>query len=395
MHRVLVIVCASVAAMKAPFVLRRIRETGCETRVIASDSALNFVTPLALSSASGNELYTRGSWFSPQAGAQHLELAHWAEAVVVVAASADFMAKAALGLADDLGSATLLSVRCPVMWAPAMNTAMWEHPATGAHKATLQSWGHHFIGPTSGKLGTRGEGEGMGRMLEPEEIAEQVKRVFAPKDLAGKKVLISAGPTREYLDPVRFVSNPSSGKMGFAVAEEALSRGAEVVIVSGPVSIPAPAGSKVVPVESALQMKAAMEDHFEWSDLVVMTAAVADYRAAEQKHEKQAKISEQVTIEMVPNPDILAALGQKKGNRVLVGFAMETHAGVERAAGKAQRKNADFICLNYPTREGTAFGGDDNQVTFVFPDGTFQDLPRMSKREVARLLLNEAMQRMQ
>ncbi|MFC5599214.1 bifunctional phosphopantothenoylcysteine decarboxylase/phosphopantothenate--cysteine ligase CoaBC [Deinococcus cellulosilyticus] len=395
MQRVLVIVCASVAAMKAPFVLRRIREAGFETRVIATDSALNFVTPLALSSASGNTVFTQESWFSPQAGAQHLELAHWADAVVVVAASADFMARAALGFGDDLGTATLLSVRAPVLWAPAMNPGMWEHPATRAHRETLQSWGHRFIGPTFGKLGTKGEGEGMGRMLEPEEIAEHVKRVFAPKDMVGRKVLISAGPTREYLDPVRFISNPSSGKMGFAVAEEALSRGAEVVIVSGPVSISAPVGATVVPVESAMQMRDAMEAHFEWSDVVVMTAAVADYRAAEQKNEKQAKVSEHFTIELVPNPDILSGLGSKKGNRVLVGFAMETHAGVERAAGKARRKNADFICLNYPTREGTAFGGDDNQVTFVFPDGTFQDLPRMSKREVAEHLLDEALKRMQ
>ncbi|GGJ37912.1 DNA/pantothenate metabolism flavoprotein [Deinococcus roseus] len=381
--------------MKAPFVLRRIREAGFETRVIATAHALNFTTPLALSSASGNPVYTNESWFSAQAGAQHLELAHWADAVVIVAASADFMACAALGLGSDLGQATLLSVRGPVLWAPAMNPAMWEHPATAAHRQTLQSWGHQFLGPTSGKLGTKGEGEGMGRMLEPEEIAEQVKRVFAPKDMSGKKVLISAGPTREYLDPVRFISNPSSGKMGFAVAEEALSRGAEVVIVSGPVSIAAPAGAKVVPVESALQMKDAMEQHFEWSDVVVMTAAVADYRAADLKTEKQAKVSEHISIELVPNPDILAALGARKGQRVLVGFAMETHAGVERAAGKAQRKNADFICLNYPTREGTAFGGDDNQVTFVFPDGSHEDLPRMSKREVARHLLDEARKRMQ
>lgn len=395
MQRVLVIVCASVAAIKSPFVLRRLREAGFETRAIATDAALNFVTPLALSAASGNPVYTRDGWFEPQATAQHLELAKWADAVLVVAASADFMAKAALGLADDLGTATLLSVRVPVLWAPAMNPTMWNHPATQAHMGTLQNWGHQFLGPTSGQLGTQGEGEGMGRMLEPEEIAEHLKRAFVVRDLQGKKVLISAGPTREYLDPVRFISNPSSGKMGFAVAEEALSRGAEVVLVSGPVSIPAPAEAKLVQVESALEMRDAMERHFEDSDLVVMTAAVADYRAAQQSTEKQAKVSEQVTIELIPNPDILVGLGAKKGKRVLVGFAMETHAGVERAAGKARRKNADFICLNYPTREGTSFGGDDNQVTLVFPDGSHQDLPRMSKRQVAHIILNEALRRMQ
>lgn len=203
-------------------------------------------------------------------------------------------------------------------------------------------------------------------------------------------MVVSAGPTREYLDPVRFISNPSSGKMGFAVAEEARSRGAEVVLVTGPVSLSDPPGLQVTRIETALELRDAVLEAAQDADLVVMTAAVADYRAAERASEKQAKVAGDVTIRLTPNPDILAELGQQKGNRVLVGFAMETHAGIERAALKAQRKNADFILLNYPTREGTAFGGDDNEVTLVRPDGTFEEWPRLSKREVARRLLDEA-----
>ena len=222
----------------------------------------------------------------------------------------------------------------------------------------------------------------------------EVQCPSTPQDLAGLKVVVSAGPTREYLDPVRFISNPSSGKMGFAVAEEARSRGAEVVLVTGPVNLADPEGVRTMRVESALEMQSAIVPEAQEADIVVMTAAVADYRAAAPKGEKEAKTSGDVTVHLTPNPDILAGLGEGQAarpGRVLIGFAMETHAGVERAALKARRKNADFILLNYPTREGTAFGGDDNQVTLVRPDGSFEDWPRLSKREVARRLLGEAL----
>ena len=220
-------------------------------------------------------------------------------------------------------------------------------PAVQANAETLRGWGHGFLGPEVGAFGTRGEGRGVGRMSEPDDIADATMALLkgdaspAPvRDLAGVRVVVSAGPTREYLDPVRFISNPSSGKMGFAVAEAARDRGADVTLVTGPVSLADPAGVKVVRIDSALQLRDAVVGAAEAADIVVMTAAVADYRAATQSGEKQAKVAGNVTIHLTPNPDILAELGRNKGKRVLVGFAMETHAGVERAAGKAQRKNA-------------------------------------------------------
>nr|WP_199777050.1 bifunctional phosphopantothenoylcysteine decarboxylase/phosphopantothenate synthase [Deinococcus sp. NW-56] len=421
---VLVIVGGSIAAVKAPSVLRRLRERGATARVIATDAALAFVTDLSLATAAAHEVATDATWFSPRPDAQHLTLAR-ADAVVVVGASADLLARAAGGHASDLASATLLSVRSPVLWVPAMNEKMWTHPAVQANAETLRGWGHRFLGPEVGAFGTAGEGSGLGRMAEPEEIAGAVlallgagessgesrrreveasrgaglsstSRPFdpstSPQDLAGLHVVVSAGPTREYLDPVRFISNPSSGKMGFAVAEEARDRGARVTLVTGPVSLPDPPGMTVQRIETALELRDAVKAAAQDAHIVVMTAAVADYRAAEAATEKQAKVAGDVTMTLTPNPDILAELGREKGERVLVGFAMETHAGVERAAAKAGRKNADFILLNYPTREGTAFGGDDNEVTLVRPDGSHEAWPRLSKREVARRLLDEARQ---
>ena len=392
----LVIVGGSMAAVKAPSVLRRLRERGAEVRVIATRAALAFVTELSLSTAADGPVGTDAHWFEARPDALHLTHAR-VGAAVVVGASAELLAGAAHGHAGDLALATLLSVRTPVLWVPAMNELMWMHPAVQANVETLRGWGHAFLGPEVGAFGTRGEGRGVGRMSEPDDIADATLALLkgytstAPvRDLAGVRVVVSAGPTREYLDPVRFISNPSSGKMGFAVAEAARDRGADVTLVTGPVNLPDPAGVRVVRIESALELRDAVVDAARDAGIVVMTAAVADYRAATQSGEKQAKVAGDVTIHLTPNPDILAELGREKGDRVLVGFAMETHAGVERAAGKAQRKNADFILLNYPTREGTAFGGDDNQVTLVRADGSHEDWPRVSKREVAERLLTEA-----
>lgn len=392
----LVIVGGSMAAVKAPSVLRRLRERGAQVRVIATRAALAFVTELSLSTAADGPVGTDAHWFEARPDALHLTLAR-VDAAVVVGASAELLAGAAHGHAGDLALATLLSVRGPVLWVPAMNELMWTHPAVQANAETLRGWGHGFLGPEVGAFGTRGEGRGVGRMSEPDDIADATLALLkgdaspAPvRDLAGVRVVVSAGPTREYLDPVRFISNPSSGKMGFAVAEAARDRGADVTLVTGPVTLADPAGVRVVRIESALELRDAVVDAARDAGIVVMTAAVADYRAATQSGEKQAKVAGDVTIHLTPNPDILAELGREKGDRVLVGFAMETHAGVERAAGKAQRKNADFILLNYPTREGTAFGGDDNQVTLVRADGSHEDWPRVSKREVAERLLTEA-----
>ncbi len=398
---ILVIVAASVAAVKAPFVLRRLREAGYAPQVIVCQRALHFVTPLALTTAAENTIHTDQTWFEPQAGAKHLELAHFPKIVVVVGATADLMAKAALGLAEDLACATLLSVCCPVLWVPAMNPHMWLHPATQSHKTTLEGWGQRFLGPLEGKLGTQGEQSGLGRMVEPEGIVEAVNRLLTVQDLAGKKIIVTAGPTREYLDPVRFISNPSSGKMGFAVAQRAASRGAVVSLISGPVHLVPPLGVEYLQVNSALEMKVAVDLRFDGVDGmdgsgvdgVVMTAAIADYRAKDQANEKQAKVAENVTLELIPNPDILKGLGARKAShQVLVGFAMETHAGLERASLKVQRKNLDFICLNYPTQAGLGFGSDDNDVTCVWADSRVEEWGRRSKLEVADLILDRMLE---
>ncbi|MBZ9713826.1 bifunctional phosphopantothenoylcysteine decarboxylase/phosphopantothenate synthase [Deinococcus multiflagellatus] len=412
---VLVIVGGSMAAVKAPSVLRRLREQGAQVRVIATRAALHFITELSLSTAADGPVGTDEHWWGPRPDALHLGYAK-VDAAVVVGASAELLAGAAHGHANDLALATLLSVRAPILWVPAMNEAMWTHPAVQANAGQLRAWGHSFLGPEVGAFGTRGEGAGVGRMSEPEDIVAAVMGLVgqaqpsrsqevegsrrpdstprpldpSTQDLAGRRVVVSAGPTREYLDPVRYISNPSSGKMGFAVAEAARDRGAQVTLVTGPVNLLDPQGLTVVHIESALELRGAVLQAAQDADLVVMTAAVADYRAAAPSGEKQAKVAGDVTLHLTPNPDILAELGQNKGGRVLVGFAMETHAGVERAAQKAARKNADFILLNYPTQAGTAFGGDDNEVTLVRPDGTHEAWPRMSKREVAQRLLTEA-----
>ena len=388
MGRVLVAAGGGVAAIKTPTLLRRLREAGHEVRALATPRALEFVTELSLAVAAGGEVATEARWFSAYGNALHIELARWAELVVVAPATADQLAKAASGLADDLLSATLLAGARRVLWAPAMNPEMWQHPATRANIAKLEAWGHAFGGPEYGGLAAGGEGEGLGRMSEPEAIVERVRYLLTPKDLEGVTVLVSAGPTREYLDPVRFISNPSSGRMGYAVAEAARDRGARVVLVSGPTALPVPWGVEFVRVTSALEMHDAMHAHFAEADVVVMTAAVADYRPAEVKAEKEPKTAGEKVVPLVPNPDILKSLGEAKGDRVLVGFAMETHAGVARAAEKARRKNLDFICLNYPTREGSAFGGTHNEVTIVTPEGTSEALPRMSKRALADEILD-------
>jgi phosphopantothenoylcysteine decarboxylase/phosphopantothenate--cysteine ligase len=388
------------AAVKAPMVLRRLREAGFDTRAVATRASLAFTTELSLATASDHAVFTDATWFEPRPEAQHLTLAR-ADVVVVVAASADAVARPAAGRADDLAAATLLSTRAPVLWAPAMNPTMWEHPATTRNVGTLRGWGHTFVGPVFGALGSSGEGEGFGRMAEPEEIAAAARALLpgaastptdAPAvagDLSGLHVLVTAGPTREYLDPVRFISNPSSGKMGYAVAERALARGARVTLVSGPVSLTPPRGAEVVRVESALEMRDATLAHFETADVVVMTAAIADYRAAHPSSEKKPKSNEALTVELAPNPDFFVEMGRRKNGRILVGFAMETHAGVDRAADKARRKNADFVLLNYPTREGAGFGGDTNEVTLVRADGSSEAWPLMSKLDVAERLLSE------
>lgn len=387
--RVVVAAGGGVAAMKTPFLLRRLREAGFEVRALASDRALAFTTETALAVAAGSPVATEARWFAAEGDALHLDLARWADLLVVAPATAAGLARSAAGLAEDLTTATILGGARKVLWAPAMNPEMWQHPATQANVERLRAWGHAFVGPEHGALAAVGEGEGLGRMSEPETIVEHVRYHLTPKDLEGYTVLVTAGPTREYFDPVRFISNPSSGKMGYAVAEAARDRGARVILVSGPTALPTPWGVEVVHVERAEEMRAAVLERFPETDAVVMAAAVADWRPARTASEKTPKQEGKNVVELVPNPDILAELGRRKSARqVLVGFAMETQAGHERARAKLERKNLDLIALNFPTRAGSAFGGDHNEVELLFPDGRVEATGRVRKRAVAERILD-------
>ncbi|MEZ0347320.1 MAG: bifunctional phosphopantothenoylcysteine decarboxylase/phosphopantothenate--cysteine ligase CoaBC [Thermus sp.] len=388
MARVLVAVSGGVAAIKVPHLLRLLRQAGHEVRVLATPRALAFVTPLSLAVAAGGEVATEEAWFQPHGRALHIELARFADVVLVAPATADALAKAALGLADDLLSATLLAGVKRVAWAPAMNEAMWLAPQTQGHVERLKALGHAFFGPTHGPLAAVGEGEGLGRMLEPEELVARLEALLTPKDLEGLKLLVSAGPTREYLDPVRFLSNPSSGRMGYAVAEAARDRGAEVVLVAGPTCLPDPWGVQVVRVESALEMREAILARYPWAEAVVMAAAVADYRPETTLADKEPKVEASRVLRLIPNPDILKELGERKEKRVLVGFAMETREGLERARGKLVRKNLDLIVLNWVNREGVGFGSPENEVVLLLRDGRVLELPRMPKRQVAHRILD-------
>ena len=387
--RVVVAAGGGVAAMKTPFLLRRLREAGFEVRAIASDRALAFTTETALAVAAGGPVATEARWFAAEGDALHLDLARWADLLVVAPATAAGLARAAAGLAEDLTTATILGGARRVLWAPAMNPEMWQHPATRANVERLRAWGHAFVGPEHGALAAVGEGEGLGRMSEPETIVEHVRYHLTPKDLEGYTVLVTAGPTREYFDPVRFISNPSSGKMGYAVAEAARDRGARVLLVSGPTALPEPWGVEVVHVERAEEMYAAVLERFPETDAVIMAAAVADWRPAQTADEKTPKQEGANVVELAPTPDILAELGRRKSPRqVLVGFAMETRAGRERARAKLERKNLDLIALNFPTRAGSAFGGDHNEVELLFPDGRVEATGRVTKRSVAERILD-------
>ncbi len=303
--RLVVAAGGGVAALKTPSLLRRLREAGFEVRAAATDDAYHFVPRMALAAAAGGEVLDRDLWFRPDGEARHLSWASWADGLVVAPATADLLASIALGRADDVVSALALGGP-PVLFAPAMNSAMWKHAAVQRNVERLRADGHAFVGPATGSLGTVHEAPGVGRMSEPEAIVDAVARWMGPGDMAGLRVLVSAGPTREYADPVRFLSNPSSGKMGYAVAAAALARGADVDLVSGPSTETPPEGADLVRVTTAEEMLAALEAAYDRCDVLVMTAAVADWRPAEVATEKQPKGGDARSLELVRTPDILA-----------------------------------------------------------------------------------------
>ncbi|GMV68056.1 MAG: phosphopantothenoylcysteine decarboxylase [Pseudomonadota bacterium] len=390
-QRILLGVTGGIAAYKSAELVRRLRERGAEVQVVMTAAATAFITPLTLQALSGRAVRT--GLMDPQAEAamSHIELARWADCILIAPASADFIARLAHGLADDLLSTVCLASEAPLVVAPAMNRVMWQHPATQANCATLAARGARLVGPAAGEQAC---GEvGAGRMLEPVALVEALNVPPPAVDLRGLTVLVTAGPTREPLDPVRFLTNRSSGKMGYAVAEAARDAGAEVILVSGPVHLPAPAGVICLRVETAEAMRAAVLQHIAAADLFIATAAVADYRPATRAADKIKKNGEPLTLSLEPTPDILAEVAGQSERPFTVGFAAETERLAEYAEAKRRRKNIDMIAANQVDDRGLGFDSDDNALT-VFWEGGSLALPRQPKRALASALLALIAERM-
>jgi len=389
-RRILLAVSGGIAAYKIPELVRLLRHEGHEVRCIATEAALEFVTPLVLQTLTGLPVRTR--LFDPSAEGQidHIALADAAELLLLAPATANVLARLAHGLADDLVATVALATRAPLLVAPAMNVNMWQHPATRENVRVLRERGVEFVGPESGSLACGWEGEG--RMAEPAAIAAAAERLLGPADLAGLRLLVTAGGTRERVDAVRFLGNRSSGKMGFAIAACAARRGAEVVLVAGPSALPTPAGVERVDVESALQMREAVLERLAKADVVIKSAAVADFRpsAPQERKIRKEDLGEGagLTLELVRNPDILAEVSRQKGDRVVVGFAAESHDVIASARRKLERKGCDLVVANDISQEGTGFDVDTNAVSFVWPGGEVESLPPLPKSEVASRLLD-------
>ena len=385
--RILLIVTGGISAYKSAYLVRLLRRGGALVRVVMSEAATRFVTPLTFEVLSGNPV----SWdlFAPrdEPEVEHVELATWAELIVVAPATADFLSKAANGAADDLASTILSAARSPVLFAPAMNAGMWENPAVRRNVSTLKEDGRRFVEPGEGELAC-GE-TGPGRMAEPEVIVGTIETSFAPRPLSGVRVLVTAGRTEEAIDDVRYISNRSSGRMGFAVARAAKEMGASVTLIHGSVDIEPPEVDTVQEVVSAGDMKRAVERAFPRSDLLIMAAAVSDFTPARRKSGKMERGDEKLSLHLEPTPDILASLaGKKKEGQIVVGFALEAGDAEKRAKEKGKRKGCDYIVLNR-IGENTGFGVATNRVILYKGTRKVLETGLIPKEEAARLLLEK------
>lgn len=378
-------VTGGIAAYKSADLLRRLREAGAEVRVVMTRAATEFITPLTLQALSGHAV--RLDIFDPQAEAAmgHIELARWADAVLVAPASADFMARLTHGRGDDLLSTLCLATTAPIALAPAMNQQMWLNAATQANKNTLEQRGVQLFGPATGSQAC-GE-TGPGRMLEPADIVPQVVGLFQTNVLSGLRVLVSAGPTRELIDPVRYISNRSSGKMGYALAEAAAEAGAEVTLVSGPVMLAVPERVRCIGVQSARDMHAAVLAQATGHAIFIAAAAVADYHVADSAPQKIKKAQEVLALSLVRNPDILGEVAALPNPPFTVGFAAETENLELNAQAKRAQKKLDLIAANLVSRQDIGFDSDDNELK-LFWEGGARELPRTSKTRLARTLIS-------
>jgi len=387
-RRILFCVAGGIAAYKAAFAVSRLRQLGAVVRVVLTQGATAFVTPLTFQALSGQPVWT--TLFQPQrvGAVDHVELAHESDLCIIAPATANIIGKLANGIADDPVSTVVMGIQAPVLLAPAMEAGMMDNPAVAANLDRLRSWGWHVVGPEEGHLASGRTGPG--RMVEPQRlVAAAVDLLTRDQDLAGRRLVVTAGPTREYFDPVRFLSNPSSGKMGFAIAAAARERGAQVTLIHGPVALPVPPGVTAVPITSARDMYAAVLERLPGTDVLIKAAAVADFRPAETREQKIKKNDAELTISLARNPDILAEAGRRKQpGQVLVGFAAESHDTLNFAREKMKAKGADLMVANDITEPDAGFAHDTNRVHLLFADGRHRALPLLSKREVAHHILD-------
>ena len=385
-RRIVLGVTGGIAAYKAVEVASRLKKAGAELRVIMTRGAQSFVAPLTFREVADAPVVTT-MWGEPQHHVAHIALAEFAELVLIAPATANLIAKAAAGIADDMLTTTVLATRAPLLLAPAMNTVMWESPVTQENIRRLTARGAQIIPPAEGLLACGAVGAG--RLPEPAEIVRAAEAHFAPaQSLTGRRILVTAAGTEEPLDPVRYLGNRSTGRMGYEVAAEAARRGAEVILVSGPTPLATPAGVQRVDVRSAREMYAAVLAAYDGVDAVIKAAAVADYRPAETAEHKIKKSDGELTLTLTRNPDILYELGQKKRHQILVGFAAETQNVADYARGKLTKKNLDFIVANNVAEENAGFGVATNHVQIFYADGRAEEHPLMAKAALAGIILD-------
>lgn len=379
-------VCGGIAAYKAAELVRLLTAQQARVRVMMSRNAAEFITPLTLQALSANPVATDTFSLTEESEIGHIRLADTADAIVIAPASADIIAKAAVGIADDILTTVLLAAQCPVAFAPAMNVHMYAHPAVVENLARLKARGVTVIEPASGDLACGYQGKG--RLPDPAIIVEELERMLSSHDLAAERILVTAGPTQEMIDPVRFVSNRSTGKMGFAIARAAWRRGASVRLIAGPSPLGTPYGAERIDTVSAAEMLNATARNFPWSTALVMAAAVADFRPAHQAPHKIKKNTRGMTLELEGIADEMPRLSARKGSRIVIGFAAETQGLEENAADKLRRKRLDLIVANDVSRSDAGFAVDTNVVTIIGEDGRVAEHPKLSKDEVADVILD-------
>lgn len=384
-------VTGGIAVYKVLDVASKLRKLNYELNTIMTENACEFVKPLSFETITNNYVVTDTFERPKTWDVEHIALAKKADLMLIAPATANIIGKVAHGIADDMLSTTIMATKCQVVFAPAMNTAMYENPIVQDNIAYLKEKGYLFIEPDSGWLAC---GDlGAGKLPTPERITEYVVNCLEHKehirDLEGKRFLISAGPTIEAIDPMRYISNYSSGKMGYAIAKEAVRRGAEVILVSGATQLECPKGVERINVKSAREMYEAMHSKFEWADAVIKTAAVADYRPKDTSEHKIKKDNSELVLELTPNPDILKSLGERKTHQILVGFAAETQNVIEYARQKIEKKNLDFIVANNIAAKGAGFKEDTNIATIIERDGSITEYDKMYKSELGNVILDK------